>query len=148
MEEELKENVSPVPVKDETLERMAREQRKFTILQRERSMNEIQKTKNHAAIMAGLCILGAAVAVHFNNQDINLVIQHELDSIYSWEALKEYLKDLGPLTTLLTTSAALLIGKCFSCSKKLKKAKDEFIDFNASLEKNNMLGGNENARSR
>lgn len=57
----------PMPVRDEALERMAREKRKFTILQRERVMSEAQKGKNRSAIMAGLCILGATAAVYFKH---------------------------------------------------------------------------------
>lgn len=116
------------------LTRMAREHRKFTILQRERAMTEAQKNKNKASLMAGLCILGAAVAVYFNGQDANQVIQNELDAIYSWEALVQYFKDLGPLTTLLSAGAGAFIAKYLKNAKKLKKAQNEFIDFNSSLE--------------
>ena len=132
------------------LAQMGREKRKFTILQRERAMNDAQKAKNRSAIMAGLCILGAAVAVYFNGQDINTVLQHELNAIYSWEALGQYLQDLGPLTTLLAAGAGGFIAKYFKNSRKLKQAQNEFIDFNNSLEKTNVeeLGGNENAKSR
>lgn len=116
------------------LTRMAREHRKFTILQRERAMTEAQKAKNKASLMAGLCILGAAVTVYFNGQDANQVLQTQLDAIYSWEALVQYFKDLGPLTTLLSTGAAAFIAKYLKNSKKLKNAQNEFIDFNNSLE--------------
>lgn len=101
---------------------MARENRKFKILQMETVMNDAQKAKNKAAIMAGLCILGASVAVYFNGQDMNTIIQHELNSIYSWQALGQYIQDLGPLTTLLSASAGSFIVKYFNNSKKLKQA--------------------------
>ena len=142
--------IEPIPVKDEALEKMAREKRKFTILQRERVMNEESKAKKRSALMAGLCILGGAVATHFNGQDVSQVIQHELDSIYSWEALGQYIQDLGPLTSLLSASAATFIAQYFRHSRKFKKAQNEFVDFNASLEINydDELGGNENAKSR
>lgn len=140
----------PMPVKDEALEKMAREKRKFTILQRERTMSEAQKGKNRSALMAGLCILGAAAAVYFNGQDVHQVLQHELNAIYSWEALGQYIQDLGPLTTLLAAGAGTFIAKYFKHSKKFKQAQNEFIDFNNSLENVNTeeLGGNENAKSR
>ena len=140
----------PMPVKDEALERMAREKRKFTILQRERAMSEAQKGKNRSAIMAGLCILGAAAAIYFNGQDVQQVLQHELNAIYSWEALGQYMQDLGPLTTLLAAGAGGFIAKYFKHSRKFKQAQNEFIDFNNSLENVNAeeLGGNENAKSR
>ncbi len=132
------------------LAQMAREKRKFTILQRERAMNDAQKAKNRSAIMAGICILGAAVAVYFNGQDMSQVLQHELNAIYSWEALGQYLQDLGPMTTLLAAGAGGFIAKYFKNSRKLKQAQNEFVDFNASLENTNTneLGGTENAKSR
>ena len=133
---------------DEELAKMARENRKFTILQRERAMSDAQKAKNRSAIMAGICILGAAVATYFNGQDINTVLQHELNAVYSWEALGQYLQDLGPMTTMLAASAGAFVAKYFKNSRKFKKAQNEFIDFNASLENTQTLGGNENAKSR
>lgn len=132
----------------EELARMARENRKFTILQRERAMSDAQKAKNRSAIMAGICILGAAVATYFNGQDINTVLQHELNAIYSWEALGQYLQDLGPMTTMLAAGAGAFVAKYFKNSRKFKQAQNEFIDFNASLENTQTLGGNENAKSR
>lgn len=128
--------------------RMAKEGRRFKILQRERAMSEEDKAKNRSAVMAGLCILGAGVSLLFNNADMHQVIQHELGSLFSWQALGQYLKDIGPLTTLLSASAAGFISKYFSHSKKLKKIQQEFIDFNASLESNQVLGGKDNAKTR
>ena len=123
--------------------KIEREKRKFTILQRERAMSEAQKGKNRSAFMAGACILGAAVAVYFNGQDPNQVIQHELNSIYSWESLGKYMQDLGPLTTLLSVATAGFISKYCKYSKKFQDIKHQFEDYNASLEKDNSqaLGG-------
>ena len=130
------------------LVRMANEKRKFTILQRERAMSDTQKSKNRAAIMAGVCILGAAVSVYFNGQDIDKILQHELNAIYSWEALGQYFQDLGPLTSLLSAGAGGFIAKYLKKSKKLKQVQNEFVDFNNSLENEQILGGNENVKSR
>lgn len=116
------------------LARMEREKRRFTILQRERAMNDAQRAKNRSAILAGVCILGAAVAVYFNGQDINQVLQHELNAIYSWEALGQYLQDIGPMTTILAAGAGTFFAKYLKNSRKFKKAQQEFVDFNASLE--------------
>lgn len=132
----------------ERLSYQTNEKRKFSILKRERAMSDAQKAKNKSAIMAGICILGAAVAIYFNGQDINTVVQHELSAIYSWEALGQYFQDLGPMTTMLAASAGAFVAKYFKNSKKLKQIQNEFIDFNASLENTQTLGGNENAKSR
>lgn len=140
----------------EELARMAREHRRFTILQRERAMSDAQKAKNRSALMAGLCILGAATALYFNGQDPNVMIQQELNAIYSWEALGQYLQDLGPLTTLLAAGAGTFVTKYLKHSRQFRKAQNEFMDFNASLEdtkslgsgSTEALGGNENVKSR
>lgn len=127
---------------------MAQEQRKFTILQRERAMNEHSKGKTRAAIAAGLCILGACTAIHFSGADINTVLQNELNAVYSWEALGQYFKDLGPLTTMLAAGAGAFVAKYFKHSKKFNDARNQFIDMNDSLSNDLGMGGNENAKSR
>lgn len=152
-QQEMTQPAQSQPVQDDSMQqlaRMEREKRKFTILQRERAMSDAQKAKNRSALLAGVCILGAAAAVYFNGQDINQVLQHELNAIYSWEALGQYLQDLGPMTTLLAAGAGGFIAKYFKNSRKFKQAQQEFVDFNASLENTNTneLGGNENAKSR
>lgn len=122
------------------------EQRKFTILQRERVMNEAQRGKNRSALMAGICMLGAATALYFKNIDTTAVIQHELEALQSWK-----LQDLGPLTTVLAAGAGGFIGKYFKYSKKFKKAQNGFIDMNNSMmiqSSQDSLGGEENAKSR
>lgn len=128
--------------------RMTRGKRKFTIIQKEKAMNNVQKAKNHSAIMAGICILGAAVAVYFNGQDVNQVLQHELNAIYSWKAFGQYLQDLGPLTTLLSVGAGGFIAKYLKNSRKLKQAQNEFVEFNNYLENEQTFGGNGNDRTR
>lgn len=122
--------------------------RTFSILKRERQMNEAKRAKNKAAIMAGICILGASVAFYFNNQDLSAVISHELNAIYSWEALGQYLNDLGPLTTLLSVGAAGFISKYLKNSKKLKQAQNDFEDFNNSLENEQIKGDDYDAKTR
>lgn len=117
------------------------EKRKFSILKREKAMDDIQKAKNRSAIMAGICILGATVAVCFNGQDLHEVLQHELSALYSWESLGQYFRDLGPLTTVLSVGAGGFITKYFKNSMKLKQAQNEFINFNNSLENEQTLGG-------
>lgn len=122
--------------------------RTFSILKRERQMNDAKRSKNKAAIMAGICILGASVAFYFNNQDLSAVISHELNAIYSWEALGQYLNDLGPLTTLLSVGAAGFISKYLKNSKKLKQAQNDFEDFNNSLENEQIKGDDYDAKTR
>ena len=149
--EEKKKEDNPLHVYDDAtieLARMEQENRRFGILKRERAMTDEQRKRNRASIMAGVCILGAATAVYFNGQDVHQVLQHELNAIYSWEALGQYIKDLGPLTTLLAASAGAFIAKYVKHSRKYKEAQNEFIDYHNSLEGNIELGGEENDRTR
>ena len=146
----LEPSKEPVPVRNAEIERFARERTKFTILQRERAMNEAQKGKNRSAIMAGLCILSAIGAMYLRNQNVHQILQHELNAIYSWEALGQYIQGIGPLTTLLAVGAGGFIARYFRHSKKFKEAQHEFEDFNSSLENPYVedLGGNENVKAR
>ena len=77
-------------------------------------------------------------------------MQQELNAVYSWEALGQYIQNLGPFTTLLSLSAGGFISKYFKHSKKFKQAQNEFIDLNNSLENITIeeLEGNENVKSR
>ena len=146
--EDYQEEVTETP--EEELARMAREGRRFTILQRERAVSDAQRARVRAAIMAGICMLGAAAAIIFNGQDPNVVIQHELQSIYSWDALVQYFQDLGPAVTLLSTGAVGFVARYLRHSRRFRDAQHQIEDFNASLERDNAeeLGGNENARTR
>lgn len=124
------------------------ENRRYEILKRESEINNLQNSRNQSAIVAGLCLLGAVASFHLGGQDINVVIQHELEALYSWEAIGQYLKDLGPITTLLTVSASSFFSQYLKDSKKLKQARQDFENLNAAIGNINDLGGNENAKSR
>ena len=129
---------------------MEKEKRRFTILQKERAITDAQQAKNRSAIMAGVCILGAAATLYFGGQDLSQVLQHELSSIHSWEAMGQYLQDLGPLTTLLSAGAGAFCAKYLKNSRRLRKAQNDLVDFNNSMQNENVeeLGGNENVRTR
>ena len=113
---------------------MQQEQRKFSILQRERTMTEESRKKTISSIIAATCILDAGVALHFNGLNPNEIIQHELGAIYSWESLGQYFQDLGPMVTLLSATAGGFIAKAFKHNKKYKDAQHQFEDMNVSLQ--------------
>ena len=135
---------------DEQTERLIGENRRFTILQLERDIDSAQNARNRSAIIAGACILGAAAAAYLGGQDISQVLQHELQAIYSWDALGQYFQDLGPLTTTLAAGAGAFLAKYSRNSRKLREAQQAFEDFNATLENTNTneLGGNQHVRTR
>lgn len=132
---------------EEELVEIARENRRFIIVQKERAMNDAQRDRNRAAIMAGLWILGTVAAIYFNDQEINTVLQNGLNSIYSWEALGQCLHELGPLTTLLFAGTGRFLAKFSKYSRKFIKARDAF-NAAITLENDQTLGGNEDAKSR
>lgn len=138
-----KENTTQESTIDD-LTRMKKEDRKFTILRRERAMNDAATRRNRSAILAGLCILGAGAAAYFSGgQDIQQLVQEEIAALSSWEAAKQYIHDIGPLATGLAASAAAFFTRYLRNSRRLRDLRNESIDFNDSLE-----GGNENVRAR
>lgn len=125
--------------------RMINETR-YTILKKERDLDDKRRARNRSAIGAGLCILGAAAAIQFGGQDPSIAIQHELDAIYSWQALGQYIQDLGPLVSTLSACAGGFIVQCFHRAEKFRQARNDLINYNSSIE--NVLGGEENAKAR
>ncbi len=119
--------------------------RKFTILRHERAMNDAQKAKSRAELLAGICILTAATSFYFQDQDIQHLVQQQLSSMTSWEAFSQ---NITPLTALLSVATGGFVAKYFKNSKKLRQLQNQFIDFNASLENEQIVGGYEDAKSR
>ncbi len=119
----LENNVNDMPVE---LQKRGKTGRKFTIASIRRDMNDYEKSKNHSAVMAGICILGAAAAAYFYNQDTTQVVSNELDAIYSLNVVGQYIKDIGPVTTLLSAGALGFVSKYLIDSVKLKNAQEQF----------------------
>lgn len=146
MEEPKKE---PLPVSDAPLEQVARENRKYEILKRERAVSEAERSRNRATMFAGLCILGTVAAGLLTGNDINQLVQDELNILKgSWESLGNYFKNLGPLADALGLCAIAFGGKIGIFERKLRNARLDLEDYMSSLEETNELGGNENARTR
>ena len=99
--------------------------RKFTISNIRKDMNNYEKEKNRSAVMAGLCILGAAAAAYFHNQDATQVVSNELNSLYSLDVIGQYIDNIGEVTTLLSAGALGFVAKYLVDSKKLKKAQQQ-----------------------
>lgn len=127
---------------------------RYEILKRERAVTDAQRSRVGAAVCAGICIIGTVAAIIAQEKlgvtNIQQVVQHELGSIYSFESLANYFKDIGPLTTLLAVGSMGAIAKYFNKNKKLILAHNDLIDYNQALiDANNIeLGSDENARTR
>lgn len=118
----------------EELRRYAREGRHLTIVRKERAIDETKKAKNRSAILAGIFFMGTAASILVGGQDVSQVLQHELNALYSWDGLKQYINDLGPLTTTLTAGVVAFSIKYVNNAKKLEKLKNELSDFIDSKE--------------
>lgn len=116
-----------------------REKRKFTILQKNRALDEAEKEKNKTAIVAGICALSTIAAILYK-QDINQLFKIETNTLNSWESLKKYFHDIGPFTTTVITITTAFINKYFKKRKKYKQAKNELYDLDKSLENNETTG--------
>ena len=139
----LKSQISEFPIE---LNKRIKTGKKLTIASVKRDISLSERNKSRAAVMAGICILGAAAASYFNNQDVNMVIDSELKVVYSWEALGKYIEDLGALTTLLSMGAVGFLTKYLVNSKKLKNAQHDLENLMNYLGLD--FGGNENAKTR
>lgn len=128
------EKENEIPVREEELRRAKREGRRFWIIQRHRALNEAEKKQIVSGICAGLCFLGLSAAIFFNPAEANRVLQDEIKMIYSWEAVVQYFKDIGPLETLLAAGAGTFIATYLRSKKEAKKIQGELEDFWESLE--------------
>ncbi len=148
MGEEARENSSLTPTQE--LVNMQREQRRYEILQRETILNNERRARARAAMSAGACILGAAAAVWFGGVDLQQAVQHEVQAIYSWEALGQYLSDLGPVTTLLAACTGGFLANYASHSRKMREAQQQLENMNAAMtmDSGEELGGDSSAKSR
>ena len=133
----------------EQLARFAREGRTFEILQRERQMAETANQATTAAVAAGVLIIGTAASIYMGGNTAQ-IIQDNINSLYSWPGVVQYLQDLGPLSTMLTACSAACVARAIRLTGRLRRLRDEFIDFNAALEQPNGYedGGVNNARTR
>ncbi len=125
--------------KSELLE-IQNERKKFTIFQREKVASDESKKKTISSIMAATCILNASIEIYFGDLNANEAIKHELNSIYSWETLKQYFQNLDQICTLLGISAGTFVTKSFKYSKKYREIMHQFENMNSLLQKkvNNM----------
>lgn len=131
---------------EEELLKMARENRRFTILQRERTIDNLKKSKNRSAMIAATLVLSELAIALVSEQSNYQLWLNKIHLSNSW--MNNLVLDVGPLLALISISAGVFMANYFRNSKKLKQAQEEFIDFNASLENTQDLGGNDNAKSR
>ena len=128
--------------------RMMREGRRFEILHRERELNAESRRRNVCIAMAAVALAGACIGIYFSGVDKQQMLDLEIKSLTSWSSFVEYIKNLGTLPTLLTAGTVVLAGSAGRHARRVDDIRGELEDYNASLENNNELGGEDNARSR
>ena len=94
---------------------------KFTIIKKEQAVTEAQKKKTISALIAGVCILGTIVSVCINNEEISYALEKEIKNINSFNDFKQFIKDIGVLTTIFATSALTFIAKYFKDLSSYRK---------------------------
>lgn len=129
--------------KTKELVNLANERRNFEILQRGRALDDASRARNRSAIAAGLCFLGAASLVIFSGKDAGEVLQHEVNAIYSWQSLGQYLQDLGPATTILSAATGGFIARYFQNSRRIRRLQNEHDDMDRARQmvKSDNFGG-------
>lgn len=120
------------PVREMEVRKDLVARRRFEIINRERQLDDSRKKQTRSLIFAGLCILGATAAIYFNPTNPDEVIKNEVQAIYSWEAAVEYIKDLGPLVSLLSAGTAGFIAKYIKQEAKEKQIQGELDDLNTA----------------
>lgn len=117
------------------LAKIARENRQFTIIRRERAIDETEKRRNRQAILAGIYCLGAVALVKFNGVDIGLnMLEQEMEALASWESLKGLFQEYGPGVTTMMFLGAVSAIKSLRNNRRLIDLRNEKIDFNNSIE--------------
>lgn len=80
------------------------------------------------AIASGVCFAGLVAAIHFSGIDMNQAIQTEIQALYSFDALKDYLKTITPAMWGTMAATAVSYSKYIKHNKKYKSANEEFYD--------------------
>ena len=114
-----------------------REQRRFEILQRERAVTREEKNRRNFAIIAGTSFLATSLLVMNNSIDSSIIMQYEMESLYSFESLRKYYNDLGPATILALTTSLVSMMRSIRSNIRLRRLRDEQEDFSNSLEMSN-----------
>ena len=92
------------------------------------TLSDEYKNKNKSAIAFGACLVGLVAATHFSGIDISQALQLEIQSLSSFEALKEYLEMFTPAMWGTLAATAVSYTKYLRHVKKYKKANQEFYD--------------------
>ncbi|MBR3660663.1 MAG: hypothetical protein IKN63_02025 [Bacilli bacterium] len=92
------------------------------------TLTEEHKKKRGFAIASGICLAGLMVATHFSGIDPNQALQTEIQSLSSFDALKEYLGAFTPAMWGSMIASVASISKYISHKKKYDNANQEFYD--------------------
>lgn len=84
--------------------------------------------KKTMAIISGICLAGLVAAIHFSGIDPNEAIATEIQSLNSFDALKENLTMITPAMYGTMITSALSISNYIKHKKRYDKANKEFYD--------------------
>lgn len=132
------------------------EQKKFEILKRQTQIEHSQRDRHRFAMFTGLCFLGAAASLFAKNPELldfqsgefGRLFQVELDSLFSYEALLDYFKELGPGTVIFTGGSVNFLRKYFKSNKKICELQREIDMINENFPDEYQIDDEENIRTR
>ena len=131
--EEQKENTSSIKEEEQkSYTRLVAAQnesnRRLKIKNISNTLSSENLKKKVMAIISGICLSGLVAAVHFSGIDPNEAVALEIQSLSSFDALKEYLSMITPAIYGTLVTSALSISNYIKHKKNYDKANREFYD--------------------
>lgn len=127
-----KENTSSIEKKEKSYSKLVAAQnesnRRLKIKNISNTLSVENLKKKTMAIISGICLAGLAAAIHFSGIDLNEAIAAEIQSLNSFDALKEYLSMITPAMYGTMITSALSISNYIKHKKRYDKANQEFYD--------------------
>lgn len=119
--------------------------RHFTIVAKEKELDQTASRRGRNAVMAGACIMAAAGAALLHDANIMVSVEQMLSS---WEGFAQTFIDMGPISNVLTASASLFMARYFRRTREYHKIENQIQKLNDAYDESLIKGEDNDARSR
>ena len=119
--------------------------RHFTIVAKEKELDQAASRRGRNAVMAGACIMAAAGAALLHDANIMVSVEQMLSS---WEGFAQTFIDMGPISNVLTASASLFMARYFRRTREYHKIENQIQNLNDAYDESLIKGEDNDARSR
>ena len=119
--------------------------RHFTIVAKEKELDQAASRRGRNAVMAGACIMAAAGAALLHDANIMVSVEQMLSS---WEGFAQTFIDMGPVSNVLTASASLFMARYFRRTREYHKIENQIQNLNDAYDESLIKGEDNDARSR